>query len=481
MKCVVVALCALTGAPTLAAAQALEPPPGDRAITVLRDDLYQVRDGQQHTVFLVTPDGIILGDPLSRNTAMWLRQELDARFPGRSVRFVLLSDHHVDRAEGAAVFTDTAEIVGNRAFDFELSASRRAMPDLYRFVRNVERTYDGRRTIKLGGQTVELISTEWIHSTDLTVINFPDQRFTFAAEAPQVTVVPFAFGPDRPGSVLKWIHAVDRLEFDTLLLGNGERVSHTELTALGEYLDALRRGVAAGYERGDNVAELQARLLLAEFAASPHYPARPLHIATIYRTLRLVRVELSGAAVAEHEGRNPRAYCATYTFCAAGGAVAAGTGSAAFLVGRSFGVVVELTFGDQSWSSRTRPLYEEEVVLRRAHGAILARYSPSRPRLGRLSYALLGGVSQTFGDVRGANYVPGAVVPVGGFHEISDQYSKLGLTFGLDLRHRLGAGLSIVVPIRATQLPGKPSNYQPGTIDVRMGVGISTQIFRRVD
>ena len=74
MKCVVVALCALTGAPTLAAAQALEPPPGDRAITVLRDDLYQVRDGQQHTVFLVTPDGIILGDDFqleSVRSAVW--------------------------------------------------------------------------------------------------------------------------------------------------------------------------------------------------------------------------------------------------------------------------------------------------------------------------------------------------------------------------------------------------------------------------
>jgi hypothetical protein len=42
-------------------------PPADRApeITSIRGDLYRVRHGQRDTVFLVTPEGIIVGDPLS--------------------------------------------------------------------------------------------------------------------------------------------------------------------------------------------------------------------------------------------------------------------------------------------------------------------------------------------------------------------------------------------------------------------------------
>ena len=182
-----------------------------------------MRDGQAHTVFLVTRDGIILGDPLRRATAQWLKQELDIRFPDRPVRFVLLSHHHVDRAEGASVFNDTAEIVGHRAFDAELNATRRLMPDLYRFVNYVESTYDSRRAIVLGGRTVELVATEWVHSPDMTLVYFPGERFAFAVEPPEVNAVPFSFGASTPGDVFKWIRAVAPLEFAVLLTGNGER------------------------------------------------------------------------------------------------------------------------------------------------------------------------------------------------------------------------------------------------------------------
>ena len=41
----------------------------------------ELRNGQQTTVFLVTPEGIILADPLRRDTALWLKGELGARFP----------------------------------------------------------------------------------------------------------------------------------------------------------------------------------------------------------------------------------------------------------------------------------------------------------------------------------------------------------------------------------------------------------------
>src|SRR5688572_25678456 len=59
-------------------------------------DLYRVQVGDQATVFLVTPQGIILADPLSYDVAAWLRKELESRFPGRPVRYVLHTHHHFD-------------------------------------------------------------------------------------------------------------------------------------------------------------------------------------------------------------------------------------------------------------------------------------------------------------------------------------------------------------------------------------------------
>src|SRR2546423_15125044 len=57
-------------------------PPGVRCrgITRLRGDIYRVQVNRAHTHFYVTPDGIIMGDPMSTDTAMWLKAELAQRF-----------------------------------------------------------------------------------------------------------------------------------------------------------------------------------------------------------------------------------------------------------------------------------------------------------------------------------------------------------------------------------------------------------------
>ena len=484
MKVITIVMCATlaSGVGSMALAQDVGQATSDREITPLRGDLYQVRVGQQYTVFLVTPEGIVLADPLRLETARWLKGELDARFPGRPVRFVLLSHHHVERAEGAPVFGDTAQLVGNRAFDSELLAARRLMPDVYRFVRHVDSTVDSRRTITLGGRTVELVSTQGLHTADMTVLNFPGERLAFAVDPPQITTVPFSFGPDRPRDVFNWLHVVSSLDFDVLLTGAGETLSRSELIDLRDYLDSVREGVAAGYEVGDTAAQLQASPFLDAYARSPHYAGRDIHIAVVYRTLRLIRAEVSGSFIAHYEGRNPSAYCSSYTFCSAGGAVLGGIGSAALLFGPRFGVVFELSSGDQSWSSRRREAsFYEEIALRRARGAVLFRYTPLRPRHGRLSYSLLAGLSHTLGDVSGIKYLPGILIPEGGWHAISEQNRKYGVTLGVDLRQRVGGGLTIVLPIRATRLSGTSPRYWPGQMDVQIGAGLAMQVIRRAD
>ena len=380
------------------------------------------------------------------------------------------------------MFGDTAQLVGNRAFDSELLATRRLMPDVYRFVRHVDSSVDSRRTITLGGHTVELVSTEGPHTADMMVVNFPGERLAFAVDPPRITTAPFSFGPDRPRDVFNWLHTVSSLDFDTLLTGAGDKVSRGELIQLREYLDSVKEGVAAAYEEGDSAAQLQASSFLDAYARNPHYAGRDIHIAVVYRMLRLVRAELSGSFIAHYEGRSPSAYCSSYSFCSAGGAVPGGIGSAALLLGPRLGVVFEFWYGDRSWSSRRREAsFYEEVALRRARGAILVRYTPLRPRLGRLSYSLLGGLSHTVGDVSGMNYVPGVLIPEGGWHAIAEQNRKTGVTLGVDLRQRLGGGLTIVLPIRATRLSGRPPRYWPGQMDVQIGAGLALQVIRRAD
>src|SRR5262245_15315505 len=62
-------------------------------ITQLTADLYRFQAGEEVSVFLVTSDGIVLVDPLSRGVAAGLDAEFTARFPGRAVRYVVYTRH----------------------------------------------------------------------------------------------------------------------------------------------------------------------------------------------------------------------------------------------------------------------------------------------------------------------------------------------------------------------------------------------------
>jgi len=101
------------------AAAAQGPPP---PISHIKGNLYRGNAGL-HNVFLVTPDGIILVDPISTPFATALKPLLAERFHV-PVRYVVYSHGHYDHIEGGSVFADTAQFVAHenvrRAMDGRL-------------------------------------------------------------------------------------------------------------------------------------------------------------------------------------------------------------------------------------------------------------------------------------------------------------------------------------------------------------------------
>ena len=75
-------------------------------------DVYRATVDNHATTFMVTPDGIILADPIGPGFAEWLKAEFDRRF-GVPVRYVVYSHYHWDHASGGEVFADTAQFVGH--------------------------------------------------------------------------------------------------------------------------------------------------------------------------------------------------------------------------------------------------------------------------------------------------------------------------------------------------------------------------------
>src|SRR4051794_40818359 len=106
---VVLSACLLGGFAPDAVAQ--QPPM--RAIVNITGQLYRAQNNNDYNVFLVTPDGIILADPINRDFSRWLKAEFATRFKV-PVRYVVYSHSDWDHDSGGVVFADTAEFVGQR-------------------------------------------------------------------------------------------------------------------------------------------------------------------------------------------------------------------------------------------------------------------------------------------------------------------------------------------------------------------------------
>ena len=114
IRVLIVSLLVVTGLASTSAAQNAAPAaaPVPRGIVNITGQLYRAQNNNHYTVFLVTPDGIIMSDPINRDFSRWLKQELATRFRV-PVRYVLYTHHDWDHASGGAVWADTAEFIAH--------------------------------------------------------------------------------------------------------------------------------------------------------------------------------------------------------------------------------------------------------------------------------------------------------------------------------------------------------------------------------
>ena len=447
-----------------------------REITQVSGDLYLARDGQECTVFVVTADGIVLGDPLGREAALWLRNELKARFR-KDVRFVLHTSHHYTRAAGSSVFNDTAEIVAQLAFNAELVKAQDAQPAHYRFAIRTSAGFAQTRLITLGGRTVGLFHVPSSQTPEMAVLLFPRERVVFAATLPGSDRVPFSFGALSPGDVLAWIDTLAPLEFDSLVLGDGRTVSRADFDELSKYLSALRGAVVTGVREVRTLPEVQSTATVDQFRTSPHYANRASQLSDLYAAVDSSVVRASAGAATSYVQLSS-AFCASRTSCSGGGAVPALRITISVPARRKLDALAEVTLSGQTWSTRTSPSADQEAAGRRSRGALLLRWTP---RPSRFSYGLVGGLSMTVDRVKGVDHVKGKLLPAGGNHPIDERNFRIGATVGFDLERTLSRGVTIRVPVRVTRtLPGKVSAYLDSTFDVQAGIDVTLRLFHRV-
>jgi glyoxylase-like metal-dependent hydrolase (beta-lactamase superfamily II) len=331
-------------------ALAQAPPQSRREIIRVTDNIFRASDGIWYSLFLVTADGILLVDPLNTPFAQWLKAQIDQRFPGVPVRYVIYSHSHWDHIEGGAVFADTARFVAqegvlrnmdgriphmpgdmidrNNNGQFELDeivGPFREHPGICgmpeSFFRSHDRNHDGHMTpaelyaevrppdivyseqmqIKLGGKTIQLVYPGKNHADDGTLLLFPDERVAFSADFPADALVgttlrslPSACGNFDSHPLREWIRsykAIEKLNFDRLAGGHGSALfTKADVAEARHYFEDLVAAVSGGMSQGKSLEELKRTVLLEKYKDWKFYDRlREDNIEAAYFNLKIYR------------------------------------------------------------------------------------------------------------------------------------------------------------------------------------------------
>jgi len=302
----------------------------------LTGDVYFARMDDYMSVFMVTPDGIVLVEPISSEFAAWLKGELATRFKV-PVKYVIYSHHHWDHASGASVWADTARIVGHEAMlkrlamppaDTPLPQNARAQDangngqieaaeaqgtiktqfalyDANRdnvlsgaevtrgplaFVRPPDLTYTSPITITLGGKRVEVLPRPIAHADDNTIVRFVDGTgVLFASDWITSGRVPFG-GDIATKDELALVKPVEGLDFEHFVCSHGRLGKKADVTANIKYREELRDAVAKAIAAGQTLEQAQASVTMDAYKDWEFYQQqRPGNVAGTYRALQAGR------------------------------------------------------------------------------------------------------------------------------------------------------------------------------------------------
>ena len=151
------------------------------------DNVYVFRYQNHQAMFVVTPAGVIVTDPIGYGRPEAVKTYLDEvrKITQAPIKYLIYSHHHYDHIAGGKPFKDAgAVVVAHRRAKERLAALKSpvvVMPD---------QVVDGKRTIKLGGTTLELVYTGRNHSDSSLVMLLPKEKILFAVDFNSLGAVP---------------------------------------------------------------------------------------------------------------------------------------------------------------------------------------------------------------------------------------------------------------------------------------------------
>ena len=187
-----------------------KPPPFATTKVEGTDNVYVFRYGNHQAMFVVTRDGVIATDPIGYGRPQAVTTYVDEikKVTDKPIRYLIYSHHHYDHIAGGKPFKDAgAKIIAHKRAKERLAVLKDPATPL------PDETVDKKRTLNLGGTTLELAYVGLNHSDSSIVMRLPKEKIIFAVDFLPVGTLPgrgmIDFYPLEAENSIKQVLALD--------------------------------------------------------------------------------------------------------------------------------------------------------------------------------------------------------------------------------------------------------------------------------
>jgi glyoxylase-like metal-dependent hydrolase (beta-lactamase superfamily II) len=280
----IIGLAALTAISLTAAAQAQQQQPQFATTKVDgTDNVYIFRYVGHQSMFIVTPEGVIVTDPISerRPAAQAYINEIK-KITNAPIRYVIYSHSHLDHIAGGKPFKDAGA-----TFIAHENAKKRLQEINFPDVVIPDEVVTGaKRDITLGGTTLELNYVGKNHSDSTLVMRLPRERIIFTVDWVPIEGVQFrgmadTYVPDIEESLKKVI----AMDWDRMIPGHPSPRLGTKDDARADlqYLQDLSAAVKQAVNENKSYNDAEKEIKLPKYEKWGGYgPFLPMNIERYY-------------------------------------------------------------------------------------------------------------------------------------------------------------------------------------------------------
>lgn len=204
-------------------------------LTPLAQDVYFFSTGNHNSLFVVTPKGVVITDPIEGKGP--LLKKAVREVTERPIRFMIYSHAHRDHIGDAHLFAEEAQIIAHRDTGdiLENAGDPNRPPPNVAFGSDYELT--------LGGLKFKLIYPGEGHGKGNIILHIPQRKILMLVDVATPKTVPFkGFAASDIEGQIQGIERALRLDFDWYVAGHRHRAgTKEELKEILEYYNASKK------------------------------------------------------------------------------------------------------------------------------------------------------------------------------------------------------------------------------------------------